>query len=118
MLAPFMEEADILYVIDTVNSSEKPGSILRFSDSDCRSRNIQSGMSPHQIGLLEVLELCRLRGHAPDTVEMITVVPEDLSTGIGLSPRLAKQLDHVIDLLRECLLTHDIILKSREYQGA
>ncbi len=115
MLAPFMEDADILYVIDTVNSREKPGSILRFSDRDCRSRNMQSGMSPHQLGLLEVLELCRLRGHAPDRVEMITVVPEDLSTGIGLSPRLAVQIDPVIDLLLKSLLTHNISLRAREH---
>jgi hydrogenase maturation protease len=60
-------------------------------------------MSPHQVGLLEILDLCRLRGHAPERVEMITVVPGDLSTRIGLSKEVTPALDTVLDILMERL---------------
>ncbi len=99
MLAPFMEDKDILFVLDVVNLDAKPGSIHQFSNDDVCSGNIQTRMSPHQVGLLEILDLCRLRGQAPARVEMITVVPEDLSTKIGLSPRLADAVDGVIAVL-------------------
>jgi hydrogenase maturation protease len=103
MLAPFMEDKDILFVLDVVNLDDKPGSIHQFSNEDVCSGNIQTRMSPHQVGLLEILDLCRLRGQAPDRVEMITVVPADLSTKIGLSSPLEVAVDEVIAVLLEKL---------------
>ena len=103
MLAPFMEDKDILFVLDVVNLDAQPGSIHQFGNDDVCSGNIQTRMSPHQVGLLEILDLCRLRGKAPARVEMITVVPEDLSTKIGLSPRLEDAVDEVVAILLEKL---------------
>jgi len=103
MLAPFMETKDILFVIDVVNLKDDPGTTHFFNDQDVRSGNIQTRMSPHQVGLLEILDLCRLRGKAPDRVEMLTVVPGDLSTRIGLSPPLIPVLDEVMGTLLEKL---------------
>ncbi len=108
MLAPFMETRDILFVIDVVNLKDEPGTIHLYSDQDIRAGNIQTKMSPHQVGLLEILDLCRLRGHAPKRVEMITVVPGDLSTSIKLSKQLTPALDTVWDVLLEKLHAIDI----------
>jgi hydrogenase maturation protease len=103
MLAPFMEDKDILFVLDVVGLEDEPGSIHQFSNEDVCSGNIQTRMSPHQVGLLEILDLCRLRGQAPDRVEMITVVPADLSTKIGLSAPLEIAVDKVVAVLLEKL---------------
>ncbi len=108
MLSPYMETKDILFVIDVVNLKDEPGSIHLYSDQDIRLRNIHTKMSPHQVGLLEILDLCRLRGHAPERVEMITVVPKDLFTHIGLSKELTPALDTVLDILMEKLHELDI----------
>lgn len=105
MLSPFIEDKDILFVIDVVNLDDTPGTIHEFSNADVSSGNIQTRMSPHQVGLLEILDLCQLRGKAPDRVEMITVVPADLSTRIGLSQALVPVVDQVIDLLFKKLKT-------------
>ncbi len=104
MLAPFIEDKDILFVIDVVNLRGKAGSIHEFSHNDVTSGNIQSRMSPHQVGLLEILDLCRLREKAPERVEMITVIPADLSTRIGLSENLGPKIDKIIAILLEKLL--------------
>lgn len=113
MLAPYIEDMDMIYLLDAVNLQDEPGSIHRFSDQDVRSGDIQTRMSPHQVGLLEILELCKLRGKAPDRVEMITVVPEDLSMGLGLSPRLELKVDEVLDILLDCLVTDGIVLQKK-----
>ncbi len=114
MLAPFIESVDLLYVIDTVNGSGEPGTIHCFSDSDVRAGNIQGRMSPHQLGLLEIFSLCQLRGEAPDLVELITVVPQDLSTGLGLSPVLEARIPEVIDMLLDRLARQGVVFKRRE----
>jgi hydrogenase maturation protease len=99
MLAPFIESKDALLVIDVVNLAEEPGTIHVYENRDVRAGNIQTRMSPHQVGLLEILDLCRLRGNAPDWIEMITVVPADLSTRIGLSPALEQAVEPVIEMV-------------------
>jgi len=113
MLAPFLEEVDIVYILDAVDLQDEPGSIHRFSDGDVQSGDIQTRMSPHQVGLLEILELCKLRGKAPERVEMITVVPENLSLGIGLSPRIQPKVNEVLDILLDCLVSDGIVLQKK-----
>jgi len=114
MLAPFIESKDVLFVIDVVNLAEKPGTIHVYENKDVRAGNIQTRMSPHQVGLLEILDLCRLRGNAPEWLEMITVVPADLSTHIGLSPELAQVVDPVIDALLQKLARYEIQVVLKE----
>ena len=113
MMAPFMESVQALYVIDTINLPAAPGTVHCFSDHNIRAGDIQGMMSPHQLGLLEILSLCRLRDRAPETVELITVVPADLSTGLGLSSVLEPRIATVIALLREKLAERGIVLQPR-----
>ncbi|MDD3618299.1 MAG: HyaD/HybD family hydrogenase maturation endopeptidase [Desulfobulbaceae bacterium] len=103
MMAPFIEDSRILFVIDTVALMDDPGSIHCFSDEDIQARNIQARMSPHQVGLFDILELCRIRGKAPERTEMITVVPKDLSVAIGLTPGLEAKLTDVMEILNRSL---------------
>jgi len=112
LLAPFIEEIDILYLIDTVSLPDQPGTIHCFTDKDIYAKNIQTRMSPHQVGLLEILELCKLRGRAPAQVEMLTVVPEDLSVRIGLSVRLEPVVAVMLDLLVNRLAAHGVVLQK------
>jgi hydrogenase maturation protease len=113
MLAPFIEGVDSLYILDSVDIEDEPGSIHCFSDSDVQSGDIQTRMSPHQVGLLEILELCKLRGKAPELVEMITVVPEDLTLGLGLSPRIEPKVTEVLDILIDRLVSDGIVLQKK-----
>lgn len=114
MLAPFMEDVDILFVIDTVAIKSEPGTIHCFTEEDVKAGNIQFRMSPHQVGLLDILELCKLRGTAPEKTEMITIVPEDLSLKITLSPTLLPKLEEVEAILLKSLARHNQSLPLKE----
>ncbi len=103
LLAPFIEQCDYLFVIDVVDVQDIPGSIHRFTDNDVRAGNIQTRMSPHQIGMLEILDICRIMGRAPEQVDFITVVPEKLDTGTSLSPILSRRVPDVLDILFESM---------------
>lgn len=118
MMAPFIEDADILYVIDTVARQDQPGSIHHYSDQDIQAGNIHARMSPHQVGLLDILDLCRLRETAPMQTEMITIVPEDLSVAIGLTPTLEAKLPEVMAILAKSLADHDTVLLARNLADA
>jgi hydrogenase maturation protease len=114
MMAPFIEQQDILYVVDTVAIQAEPGSIHCFTDEDVRAGTFQYKMSPHQVGLLDILELCKLRGHAPQRTEMLTVVPEDLSTRIGLSATLEPMIQEITKILLRSLAGHDTHMTRKD----
>lgn len=119
MMAPFIEDADVLFVIDTVALRDQPpGSIHRFTDQDIQAGNIHARMSPHQVGLLDILDLCRIRETAPQETEMLTVVPEDLSVAIGLTPNLEARLPEVMAMLEESLARHGTVLRARAIHDA
>ena len=104
-MAPFLEECDPILVIDVVDIQAAPGSVHCFSSKDIGTGIIFSKMSPHQLGLLEMLEICRLRDCQPETVEFFCVVPDDLQTSMELSskvaPRVKEIAERIVDWLRQ-----------------
>ncbi|MBM9616296.1 HyaD/HybD family hydrogenase maturation endopeptidase [Desulfobulbus rhabdoformis] len=103
LLAPFIEEHDELWVIDVVDLEDEPGSVHYFTDVDVRSGDIQTRMSPHQIGMLDILDICRIRGKVPQRVHFIAVVPESLDAGMELTPLLQGRIQDVLQILAEKL---------------
>jgi hydrogenase maturation protease len=59
-------------------------------------------MSPHQMGLKDLLAVSRLRGIEPGEMVLVGVQPENIGMGTELSPAIAAHLDELIDkALRE-----------------
>ena len=56
-------------------------------------------MSPHQIGMLEILDICRISGKVPELVELIAVVPQNIDTGMELSPLLQERIQDVLSIV-------------------
>lgn len=99
-MSPFIETCSSLMVIDTVQSENiTPGSIVRFTKDDIRSGNIQMRMSPHQVGLLDILALSELRGDSPENVEFFCVTPVSLKTGLELSPELKPLVEQIAGMV-------------------
>lgn len=103
LLAPFIEEHDELYVIDVVDIDDAPGSVHYFTDVDVRSGDIQTRMSPHQIGMLDIIDICRIRGNVPHKIHFIAVVPESLEVGMELTPLLKGRIKDVLHILADKL---------------
>ena len=117
-MAPFLEEHDPIFVVDVVNLEDAtPGSLYTFTADDARNGSIQTRMSPHQLGILEILEICKLRGIEPETVEFFCVVPESLATGLEMTDAVSSQIEKISRLLVERLqgMGYDIGLQEKEY---
>jgi hydrogenase maturation protease len=114
LLAPFIEECDKLYVLDVIDLEDDPGSVHLFTDEDVRAGDVQTRMSPHQIGMLEILDICKIRGKVPEQVQYITVVPQTLETGMELSPLIAERVTDVIDILLQSLAKLSVSLPEKK----
>lgn len=78
-MAPFLESCDPVLVIDVVDIEGEPGSFHFFTLDDVRAGTFQTRMSPHQLGLLDIVEVCKLRGDAPEAIEFYTIIPKELT---------------------------------------
>ena len=98
-MSPFLEECDPVLVIDVVDIDAEPGSMHYYSSEDVKAGKISTRMSPHQLGLLEILEICKLRDAAPETLEFYCVVPKKLDTSTELSDVVAPRVKEISDIV-------------------
>lgn len=98
-MAQVLEECDRLIVVDILALDSPPGTIFTLSGKELQGGSRQLRMSPHQLGFLEVMGLCELRGRSPELVEFIGVVPSDLDVGVELSDLLASKVEVVAEMV-------------------
>jgi len=89
-----------LIVCDAILSDERPGSV-RVIDGSGLAAVFANRMSPHQLGLCDVLANLELLGETPGQVTLIGVVPDDLSLGTELSPAGREGMERSIELVLE-----------------
>lgn len=98
-MAPFFEECDPIFIIDVVDIQGEPGSFHFFTMDDVQAGNFQTRMSPHQLGLLEILEVSKLRDAAPEHIEFYTVIPKELEESVELSDVVAARKVEVAEMI-------------------
>jgi hydrogenase maturation protease len=113
-MSPFLEECDPVFVIDVVDIDAEPGSMHYYSNEDVKAGKISTRMSPHQLGLLEVLEICKLRDAAPEKVEFYCVVPKVLETTTELSTVVAPRVKEIAEILIKRLQDDGVSVKKRD----
>lgn len=87
-----------LVVCDAVIGDGPPGTVLRIAEGGVAAY-FQTKLSPHQVGMCDVLATLKLVDRAPSTVTIIGLVPEDIDLGTELSPRLSASLDQAVELV-------------------
>jgi hydrogenase maturation protease len=91
-----------LIVCDAIKSEAAPGSVVRI-DGDDVAAFFNTRISPHQLGLSDVLANLDLMDERPKHVTIIGIVPEDLSLGTELSGAGRAGLEKGIDFVLEDL---------------
>ena len=117
-LLPVVEGFDRLIIVDTVKTSEPPGSIFRFTPDDIGVK-VPYKTSLHQIGMVEVFAIAEALGRKMDAV-IIGVQPEDMSSwGLDMTPTIEAKVPEVMALvLKELSMLgvspHPLPLSQRE----
>jgi hydrogenase maturation protease len=95
-LLPYVEDADQLLVIDAVDMGAAPGTTVRIVDEQVPVF-LGTKVSPHQMGLADILSAARLRGYFPSELVLWGVQPGVIDTTLDLSPPVAAQVDVLVD---------------------
>jgi hydrogenase maturation protease len=95
-LLPYVEDADRMVVIDAVDMRAEPGTVVRITDEEVPTF-LSVKVSPHQMGLADILSAARLRGLSPSELVLWGVQPEAMDTTLELSPSVAAQVDVLVN---------------------
>lgn len=94
-LLPKLENITNLIMIDAVETGLKAGTCVRLCGQELPIA-LQTKVSPHQMGLKDLLAVSELMGHVPKEMVLIGVQPGSIEMEVGLTEDVAVQLDTLV----------------------
>jgi hydrogenase maturation protease len=95
-LTPFLADARMVMVLDTVRGNGPPGSLRLLRDAEIVAAPPPSRMSPHEPGLREALMATEFSDKSPDEILFVGVVPESTGQGTRLSDAVRLAVPRVV----------------------
>ncbi len=112
LLNPLSNNEQVI-IADSVKTGAPPCTLVRLAD-EAVPKFFQTKISPHQIGLSDLLALLTVQGQAPKRITIIGMVPESLKTHIGLTDGVSAKMDEMVELLADELRSLGIEVKPRQ----
>lgn len=94
-LLPKLENITNLIMIDAVETGQKAGTCVRLCGRELPIA-LETKVSPHQMGLKDLLAVSELMGHSPKEMVLIGVQPGSIEMEIGLTAEVEAQLESLI----------------------
>jgi len=89
-----LEDLDHLFVIDAVSAGLEPGGMIRLEGGDVPAA-FTTKLSPHQVGISDLLATLTFMGRAPKHVVLFGVEPVSLMLNMELTPAVAARVPQV-----------------------
>lgn len=107
-----MASRDVMIIVDAVLAPESPGSVIILRDKEVPAL-FTNKISPHQLGLADVLSGLHLTDEFPKRLILVGIIPESLEPNIGLTPTVEKSLDLALDKVVEVLREENISVTAK-----
>jgi hydrogenase maturation protease len=95
-LLPTLEAARRAIVVDAVRCARPAGALVALDGEDVVPA-LRDRLSPHEVGVWDLLWAARLRGRAPERIAIVGLVPASLELGVGLSPVVEAAIPALVD---------------------
>ncbi|MFA7383031.1 MAG: HyaD/HybD family hydrogenase maturation endopeptidase [Desulfurivibrionaceae bacterium] len=94
-LLGYLDDKTHLFIVDAIISPKPPGSVVieKLLDPPAYFRQ---KISPHQIGLSELLAVASMQDCLPPDITLFGIVPLDLATGLEMSPEVSRAVEQVV----------------------
>ncbi|MDP2794289.1 MAG: HyaD/HybD family hydrogenase maturation endopeptidase [Sulfurisoma sp.] len=90
-----LSNLDRLIVVDAINAGKPPGTLVRIEGDDVPVF-FRTRLSPHQIGLPDVLASLEFLGAAPKKMVILGVQPQTMALGMELTPLVAARVPELV----------------------
>jgi hydrogenase maturation protease len=94
-LLDVLADADLLLVVDAVLAGKAPGELVRLAGDEVPVF-FRSKLSPHMIGLPDVLAGLEFWGHKPKDLVVIGVQPASFDLSLEMTPLIAARVPDLV----------------------
>jgi hydrogenase maturation protease len=98
-LLPYLEDARRVILVDAVAADAPAGTLVRLEGHEVGPA-VATRLSPHQVGVADLLEGARWHEREPQQLILLGVVPESIELGVGLSAPVRRALPALVDVVR------------------
>jgi len=95
-LLPLVGNADQVILVDAIKADGPPGTQVRI-EGDEVAPAVYGRLSPHQIGVADVLAGANLLDQYPERVIIIGVVPESIALGVERTPAVEASIPELVE---------------------
>jgi hydrogenase maturation protease len=116
-LLGLVAESDRVILVDAVRTGSPPGTLVRIDGEDVMDA-VRERLSPHQVGVADLLDAARLMGCYPSTVTLLGLVPEFVDLSVVRSVSVEAKLDDLVEaVVREVQSLGYKLLPETEREG-
>ena len=108
----YLQGVQRLLLVDAVETGQKPGHLIRLEGDEVPAF-LSVKISPHQIGIPDMLFAAKLRDLYPQEIVLWGIQPGDLEIGLQLSEPVAAGVETLVENVRQELALWGIEVQSR-----
>jgi hydrogenase maturation protease len=97
-LLPLVDSADQVILVDAIRAEGPPGTLVRV-EGDAVAPAVYERLSPHQIGVADLLAGASLLDRYPDRVVILGIVPESIELGLERTPAVEAAIPELVLLV-------------------
>ena len=94
-LLGLIADAEHVILVDAVRIDDVPGSLVRLNGADVVDA-VRDRLSPHQVGVSDLLEAARLIDRYPSSITLLGLVPEHMDLALVRSSAVDENLDALV----------------------
>jgi hydrogenase maturation protease len=94
-LLPLVDSADQVILVDAINAEGPPGTQVRIEGEEVAPA-VYERLSPHQIGVADLLAGASLLDKYPERVVILGVVPESIELGLERTPAVEAAIPELV----------------------
>lgn len=111
-LLQHIQGKDCLIILDVVKSGKPPGTIVKLEGEKVPAF-FQSRISPHQLGLSDLLAAASLTDSMPRKIILFGIEPACIETGLAISPEVRKNMGRLAAMVAGVLFSFGFEVKVR-----
>jgi hydrogenase maturation protease len=112
-LLAIIAEVDHVILVDAIRHDAAAGSLVRIEGDDVAPA-VRERLSPHQVGVADLLDAARLTACYPASVTLLGLVPESIDLTVKRSDAVEAGMNTLVEaIVREaCILGYKLVPKS------
>jgi len=97
-LLALLAETEYLILVDAVRTDDPPGTLVRLDGKEAADA-ARDRLSPHQVGVADLLDAARLIGCYPQVVTLLGLVPEAMEWSVARSKAINDGMDALVEAI-------------------